>query len=374
MLDGKLRWYYRPGERLPTEGELAEYFQVSRPTIRKALLALENLGRVRSRQGSGWFAADQGPRHTGKTVVIICEDVAGQSPWFVQSREMRQLVGMQRTLSKAGYDVCVRLVNDRLRESAGDWAKVRWPDLLDFRTLCGLLVFWRFGHRRLHVLDILREYAPLVAGGAGTAPGRGEASLDVASGVFQSFSHLLDRGHRGIAFVGSGPGSTINQQRHIAMQLVGRSLPGGGVLLTPLFEARTVDRAEGARLADAVLDDPEPPTAAHVAARELGEGFYQRLSERGVRVPEDFSLVVEAEDGLPFETLPPDTTRVKFDYEKLGDRSAELLIEIMQDPFSKHGVEPLPTSFTLGSTTAHLGGIEGVDDGPQVDSLPLRSD
>lgn len=52
---------YRPGQRIPSERELAEEHNVSRPTIREALIALEVTGLVRSRHGSGIFVVDSPP-------------------------------------------------------------------------------------------------------------------------------------------------------------------------------------------------------------------------------------------------------------------------------------------------------------------------
>jgi DNA-binding FadR family transcriptional regulator len=49
----------RPGERLPTESEIARVFAVSRPKAREALRELESLGVVRSRQGSGRVLLDR---------------------------------------------------------------------------------------------------------------------------------------------------------------------------------------------------------------------------------------------------------------------------------------------------------------------------
>ena len=46
------------GSRLPTERELAEKLNVSRPTIREALIALEVEGRVRIRVGSGIYVSE----------------------------------------------------------------------------------------------------------------------------------------------------------------------------------------------------------------------------------------------------------------------------------------------------------------------------
>jgi len=48
-----------PGEKLPPERALAEAMDVSRPTLRQGLRALQILGVIRSRQGSGSFLSDQ---------------------------------------------------------------------------------------------------------------------------------------------------------------------------------------------------------------------------------------------------------------------------------------------------------------------------
>jgi GntR family hexuronate regulon transcriptional repressor len=49
---------YKPGERLPSERDLAVAFKVSRPTIREAMIALEIRGLAESRHGSGIYVSD----------------------------------------------------------------------------------------------------------------------------------------------------------------------------------------------------------------------------------------------------------------------------------------------------------------------------
>jgi GntR family hexuronate regulon transcriptional repressor len=46
---------YAPGQRLPSERDLAEEFGVSRPTLRRAIIALEVRGLLEARQGSGVY-------------------------------------------------------------------------------------------------------------------------------------------------------------------------------------------------------------------------------------------------------------------------------------------------------------------------------
>lgn len=52
---------YAPGERLPSEAELARLLGVSRATIREVLRALEERGRINRRHGVGTFMASDQP-------------------------------------------------------------------------------------------------------------------------------------------------------------------------------------------------------------------------------------------------------------------------------------------------------------------------
>ncbi|MBI4310919.1 MAG: FadR family transcriptional regulator [Chloroflexi bacterium] len=54
--DGKLL----PGQRLPSEREMAQRFQVSRASVREAVRALEQEGLVATRSGAGTFVSEEG--------------------------------------------------------------------------------------------------------------------------------------------------------------------------------------------------------------------------------------------------------------------------------------------------------------------------
>jgi GntR family transcriptional repressor for pyruvate dehydrogenase complex len=56
---------YKPGERLPSERDLAVAFKVSRPTIREAMIALEIRGLAETRHGSGIYVSEFPPAQTG---------------------------------------------------------------------------------------------------------------------------------------------------------------------------------------------------------------------------------------------------------------------------------------------------------------------
>lgn len=53
-----LEGFLKPGEKLPPERELAQQLNVSRPSLREALLKLEAKGLLQARRGGGTYVAD----------------------------------------------------------------------------------------------------------------------------------------------------------------------------------------------------------------------------------------------------------------------------------------------------------------------------
>ena len=54
---------YQAGNKMPSENELAAFYQVSRHTVRKALAILEHEGYIYAVHGKGTFCSEMG-RHT----------------------------------------------------------------------------------------------------------------------------------------------------------------------------------------------------------------------------------------------------------------------------------------------------------------------
>lgn len=67
---------YKPGEQIPTELALQDSYNVSRQTVRKAILELSNEGFLRSEKGSGTYVSNQyrarsGGKSPKKTIGVI---------------------------------------------------------------------------------------------------------------------------------------------------------------------------------------------------------------------------------------------------------------------------------------------------------------
>lgn len=85
IMDGQLG----PGDQLPGERELAEQFAVSRVTIRQALVALETMGFIEIRVGSGTYMIDE---TSAITVARFASALSFHEGMVSQPMEARRLV------------------------------------------------------------------------------------------------------------------------------------------------------------------------------------------------------------------------------------------------------------------------------------------
>ncbi|WP_445620946.1 FCD domain-containing protein [Kushneria sp. Sum13] len=72
---------YIPGDRLPTEREYAERFDVSRTVVREAFIMLELAGRVEVRKGSGTYVCAPGDRPRPASTNAQAEPVEDIGPF-----------------------------------------------------------------------------------------------------------------------------------------------------------------------------------------------------------------------------------------------------------------------------------------------------
>ncbi|MDZ7908111.1 MAG: GntR family transcriptional regulator [Gemmobacter sp.] len=74
------RAHYAPGDRLPTEAELADRFGVNRHTVRHALAALTDQGLIHTRRGRRFVAARRGSAVLGRHLEPPEPGAQGRNP------------------------------------------------------------------------------------------------------------------------------------------------------------------------------------------------------------------------------------------------------------------------------------------------------
>jgi LacI family transcriptional regulator len=126
------------------------------------------------------------------------------------------------------------------------------------------------------------------------------------AGGLAATQHLLSLGHRRVAYVGGPPTAACNQARmhgyRAAMEAEGMPVLDGYVRSGHfVYQDGLVGGA-------ALLDHPEQPTAVFAGSDETAAGVIEAARARGLRIPEDLSVVGFDDTDLARFASPPLTT------------------------------------------------------------------
>jgi len=152
-------------------------------------------------------------------------------------------------------------------------------------------------------------------------------SVDDVEGGDLAVSHLIELGHRRIAFVG-GPLAIVQVRERLEgahQALAGADLPPDA-LTEIITESLTV--TEGRRAGERITGTParRRPTAVFCANDLLALGLLQQLTELGVAVPDDIAIV--GYDDIEFAAAAAvPLTSVRQPRHLLGKTAAELLLQ-----------------------------------------------
>ncbi|WP_206060895.1 LacI family DNA-binding transcriptional regulator [Nonomuraea basaltis] len=156
---------------------------------------------------------------------------------------------------------------------------------------------------------------------------------DNTGGAYAITSHLLSAGHKRILFLGRRDGYTTPESRIAGYRA---ALAAHRVPHDPGLEVHSavMDRREGHRMMRERLHaGPRDFTAVFAGNDLIAAGARAALRERGLRVPDDVSLV-------GFDDLPPaadiDLTTVHVPHEELGRTAVRLALESETPGTSQH--------------------------------------
>ena len=152
-------------------------------------------------------------------------------------------------------------------------------------------------------------------------------SVAYRSGVEQAMGHLLTLGHRRIAAITGPPGWLATEERRTAYHA---SLAAAGIRPEPAFEVACDPQVgPGVQAAAALLDLPEPPTAIFAFNDSIAFGALRAARDRGLRVPEDLS-VVGFDDIEPATLVTPALTTVRQPLSEMGRAAVNVLVRLLE--------------------------------------------
>jgi len=247
---------------------------------------------------------------------------------------------------KIGYSILLcdsQEDNDIERESL---------DLLRNRMIDGLIIS-PVGSQGDHLVELLEDGLPIAV------VDRNFSNIDLPcvtsdnyQGAYDGMQHLLDHGHRTIAFVQGLPDADPNVERVRGYKVALRD--AGIPFKKSLVIGTDFGQESGYAAAKKLLKRKQPPTAIFAAGNMIALGVLSALAEEGVRTPQDMSIIsFDESPWSPFLDTP--MTTIAQDTAKIGRMAVELLTNQIEK--SKRARRPtvlLPTKLVSRDSVRRL--------------------
>ncbi len=318
---------YAAGQQIPTEVQLAREYETSRPTVAKALRALEQGGFLLRRRGVGTFVVER-PQVTGRLLGLIVPR-PGEGIFTPMCN------GIMDAAEAQGYGLLL----------AGSFTPAQGGEVLKEDALCEQLISRKVAGLFFGPLDVPpappainqriterldRAGIPIVLVDRDICryPARSKFDLVGINNRRESAritEHLLKLGCRRIEFV-RGPSNASTTLARI--EGYKDAMAAHGVSVDPTW-IHTWDEGNP----DFVRDLIRPPHAeAFVCVNDRFAGdLMHNLATLGVRVPDDVRLV-GFDDNPEAARLPVPLTTVRQPAAYLGAMAARMLLERIADP------------------------------------------
>ena len=323
--------------RLPSERELQERYQVSRPTISKALAALAGEGFLVKEQRRGSFAVAASAatdRESTDSVAAAASPGLRQigyvAPVAGEELVQRAFNGIDRIAHRRGYRVLMGNAGNevaRERQCVGD---------LVASGALGLVIMpiprredeARGDYLRTESLDI-----PLVLiDTCVTEQGHTQVIFDNRRLGWAMTNHLLGEGHRRIAHMTyvetilHGPLQARREGYEAALRDTGLALDP---TLIRAFDTSLDHLQAQAAALEEWLSRPEPPTAIIAPDDFAAMEIIDLIEARGLRVPEDIR-VTGFDNRSVARRFHPSFPTSSPDFERLGEIACDLLLDAIE--------------------------------------------
>lgn len=251
----------------------------------------------------------------GRTLSIGVVTQAIDSPFYGLA-----LRGIEDLLQRAGYSSLF---------VSGHWdsaEETRCIDILRARRVDGIIVLT--GRLSDSALRNLARELPIVVTGRRLRGARlFSLNFDNFEGARLAVQHLLELGHREIAFIAGDPAHPDANER---LRGYRSAIEAAGLVFTPeLVVQGSYHEESGLEAINRLLDSRRRFTAVFAANDQMALGVYLGLHRRNLQVPQHVSVVGFDDLAISRFSVPPLTTIHHPAYE-LGVCSAESMLQLLR--------------------------------------------
>jgi LacI family transcriptional regulator, galactose operon repressor len=251
---------------------------------------------------------------------------------------------IERTLADQGY---IAILADSDNDQSNEMAIVK---SLKSRNVDGLIL--ATAHRLDSVVNAcIKENIPLVLVNRTIDAHSVTAVInDDEHGIELAVSHLVELGHKSIAYLGGPQDTSTGHDRFLAFKKLRRN----GTFESHndlILHCKAFTEVEGHRGFLSILEKRRTFTAVVAANDLLALGCFDAMREVGLSCPADIS--VTGFNDMPFmNRLSPPLTSLRIPHDEIGDQAAQLLLERIQNPESKVRTVNLLPELIIRESTA----------------------
>jgi LacI family transcriptional regulator len=285
------------------------------------------------------------PRSTRRALRTTTVELLIRGPFGGYSTAV--IDGAVHAAAEAGASVVVSPIDERRTH---DTTPTEWANRFAAAGRTGVIVV-SGDLTRAHIDAMTRAAVPLVLIDPLNTPGAevpSVGSTNFAGGMSAS-QHLLDLGHRRIAYIGGPPTSGCNQARAHGYRA---ALESAGIASRPDYVLNDDFHYDvGRRYGGQLLDLPEPPTAIVGGCDTIAIGVMEAARVRGLRIPDDLS--VTGFDDVEVATVAsPPLTVIRQPLREMGRVALRSVLQLAAGAeLDSHHVE-LATELVVRGTTA----------------------
>lgn len=315
-----------PGDRLNSEHELAEKFELSRQTIRHAIAVLEKEGYVNRIQGSGTYISDNNitDKINRKNIAIITTYVdAYIFPQTIQH--------IERVLSDAGYTVQIYFTNNRISRE-----KTILQSIVEKDDIAGVIVeptksslpnpnlkyYEQLMKKHVPVLFINSYYEVL------NAP---HVSMNDKMAGKKATEYVISKGHTkigGVFKLDDAQGSRRYAGFLEAMNQANLKVTGNDLLWFDTVDLESEENVYD--LAMRIRRRLSTRTAIVMYNDELSYKVIEQLTKEGIHIPEDISIV-GIDDSILATSGFVQLSSVAYPTKEIAQKAAKNMLELIKD-------------------------------------------
>ncbi|MEV0096669.1 LacI family DNA-binding transcriptional regulator [Streptomyces sp. NPDC050738] len=327
--------------------EIARAAGVSVPTVSRVVngrsdVAPQTRARVEDLlREHGYRRRPTAPGDRAALLDLVFNDL--DSPWAVEI-----IRGVEEVAHAAGMGTVVSAIHDRAG-SARQWMKN-----LRARASDGVILVTSVLEPGLHE-ELHRLGVPLVVVDPAGSPTLDAPTVGATNwaGGMAATEHLLALGHRRIGFIAGPPRLLCSRARLDGYRA---ALEGAGIAVDDaLIVQGDFYHASGFAGAEQLLALQEPPSALFASSDQMALGAIEALRRRGLRVPEELSVV--GFDDLPeVRWSAPPLTTVRQPLTEMGKVAARTVLRLAKGEELDSPRVELATELVLRASTAPYAG------------------